>query len=95
MRQLLHKDMAGTMIHRRWLFFIGAIVCGVAAGLLFSFQQTIAGVCIILMTGILAIAFVTSPNAGEPDTPLPTAFVVMNPQRVSDVGSLEYIETRQ
>ncbi len=90
------------MIHRRWWYFIFGLLCAITAGLLFTFQQVIAGTCIILLTGITCIAFVTSPN--DPEQPVNTrpqsTFVVMNPHIPPDSIAIEvqppgYIERTQ
>jgi hypothetical protein len=75
------------MIHKcsRWLYFTLGVLCAITAGLLFAFEQVVAGTCIILLTGITCIAFVTSPDEDVPlERPIST-FVVVNPQMAPEI----------
>ena len=74
------------MIHKRWIYFILSILCAATGGILFTFEQPVAGTCILLLTGILCISFVTSPNGIEPPAHMTQpVFIVNNPQRIPEV----------
>jgi len=75
------------MIHKcsRWLYFTLAVLCAITGGLLFAFEQVIAGTCILLLAGITCISFVTSPDESVPlERPIST-FVVVNPQMAPEL----------
>jgi hypothetical protein len=73
------------MIHKRWLYFTLAVLCAVIGGLLFAFEQAIAGTCILLLTGVACIAFVVSPDEGERQARPQSVFVIQNPHMAPEI----------